>query len=632
MDTPAELPPGCLVVLIRLSDGMTADVVTARGEIPAFVAARQLADELVEGLVNASANHALGPLDVAVLGYRTNDEGAPQLYSLLPTGDMTPRFVPLDQVSQLPVETRAGEGQPRKWTVLPPCAGDPCAADALARVYQLVAVWLTGRFAARPPVIVHGTNPDGLDESYLRAARSLGLLATGYGPTRLLHYLFEPGAPPLPVGTWATPREAGRWAELFALSAELPKNADKPERRALATNDWDITDLWSAVFDVTWREDAVAWAGSGAFSHNREMWAQKMGNSPEQWEDAFAVDAEGGVAAIADGASTGIYCNIWADQLSKRFLTDRPDTRDPFSLNKWVNGLRSEWRTAIKYSSLNWSKQAKVDQTGAASTLLALEVGPETAGERPWRVCAVGDATLFWVRGGRLVATFPVVAADQFGSAPLLIRSNPGFKTLALAAAGTCRSGDRFVLATDAVSARLFKNVSVGPGPDWGRYERITQDAWREELDTLRQANDMVNDDCTLVVLRVAGGTDEPEEEIPDALPIDGELAEALAVEDSYGGTEDERLPTVRNKPDQRPEPTAKARTEEDAESADDPRSARPEDFVITADVGDLMLDIPHDPPADDPAERSAPRVEPPPAEEPPAARDGFPESTDTRD
>ena len=627
--TPAELPPGCLVLLIRLSAGMTADVVTARGEIPAFVAARQLADELVDGLVNAASEHALGPLDVAVLGYRTAEDGAPQLFSLLPTGEATPRFVPLAQVAQLPVEARAGEGQPKKWAALPPCEGEPCAADALARVYQMVAVWLTGRYTARQPVVIHCANPDGFDEPYLRVARSLGLLTTGYGPARLLHYLFEPGAPPFPVGSWTTPREAGRWGELLALSAELPEipDAGLPVRRALAINDWDITDQWSAVFDATWREDAVEWVGSGGFDRSREMWAQKMGNSPDQWEDAFAVDAPGGVAAVADGASTGIYCNIWAEQLSSRFLTDRPDTRDPVSLNKWVNGLRSEWRTAIKYSSLNWSKQAKVDQTGAAATLLTLETGPaDETGERPWRACAVGDASLFWIRAGRLLATFPVVAADQFGSAPLLIRSNPGFKTLALAAAGTCEPGDRFVMATDAVSARLFKSAAVGPGPDWGRFEHITQDAWRAELDTLRQANDMVNDDCTLVVLRVPGGVEEPSEPVPDATPVEEPEARA----------EDEG---------EQPELSEQAERAEvhDAEGADELRiedqrrteadRAPEQDLVISTDVGDLMLDFAHDPPpAEESAERPESRDESPSADEPPAARDGFPESTDTRD
>jgi hypothetical protein len=235
------------------------------------------------------------------------------------------------------------------------------------------------------------------------------------------------------------------------------------------------------------------------------MWTQKMGNTPEQWEDAFAVDAPNGAAAIADGASSGIYCRTWADRLSTRFLADRPDTRDPAILNKWVNGLRTEWRAAINYANLNWSKQAKVDQVGAAATLLGLELGPpDGAGALPWRACAVGDASLFWVRAGKLLASFPVVAADQFGSAPLLVRSNPGFKTQALHAAGTCEPGDRFVLATDAVAARLFKSAAAGE-VDWTRFEHVTEDEWRAELDALRSGNAMVNDDCTLVVLECAG-------------------------------------------------------------------------------------------------------------------------------
>jgi hypothetical protein len=275
---------------------------------------------------------------------------------------------------------------------------------------------------------------------------------------------------------------------------------------------WDIADPWDALFGQVPQEDVIAWADAGSgFASSRAMWAQKMGNTPEQWEDAYAVTE--GAAAIADGASSGIYCSIWAQQLSERFLADRPDARDPAALNKWVSGLRTEWRTAINYSTLNWSKQAKVDQVGAAATLLGLELGsPDASGARPWRACAVGDASLFWVRDGHLLATFPVVAADQFGSAPLLVRSNPGFRTVALSATGVCEPGDRFVLATDAVAARLFRSVA-GAGVDWHALEAISEGEWRAELDALRRTNDMVNDDCTLVVLRVgdeASGGNQP--------------------------------------------------------------------------------------------------------------------------
>ena len=584
-------PPGCLVLLLRLSAGMTADVVTGRGESVAFAAARQLADELLDGLVNtALGGYAVGAIDVAVLGYRTAEDGSPQLLSLLPDGDTKPRFVPLAQVAEMPAVPRDAEGQPKKWAVLPPCAGDPCPTAALASVYQMVSVWLTGRFAARPPVVIHCTGADALDEAYHRVARSLGLLATAHGPARLLTYVFaEPTPQPPPC------REGEQELDAPSSVSEVLRSCPpslqgggwgvgSPGR--VFVNDWDITDPWDALFTYAWHEDTTAWVGSGGFDRDRAMWAQKMGNTPEQWEDAYALDTPNGAAVVADGASSGIYCSIWAQQLSQRFLTDRPDTRDPVSLNKWVNGLRTEWRTAINYSNLNWSKQAKVDQVGAAATILTLETGPAGAGgERPWRACAVGDASLFWVRDGRLLATFPVVAADQFGSAPFLVRSNPGFRTLTVAAAGTCRPGDRFVLATDAVAARLFKSAAAGPGPEWGRFETITEDDWRAELDTLRRANDMVNDDCTLVVLRVSGG-DDPWR---------------------AGGVS----PLV----------------EQDAEESQDEQQERAED-QHSADRHSH-----DDQQGDDHQGADAPRSpeELPPADDPPAARDGFPEPTDPR-
>lgn len=550
-------PPGCLAVLVRLSADTATEVSAARGEAPAHRHAQLLADGLLDYL---TAHYAGGPLDVAVLGYRTSETGAPELLSLFPDGDAKPRFVPLSQVAQMPAVPRAAEDQPKKWTVAPPPAGEPCAAAALAKVYQLVSVWLTGRFAARPPVVIHCTGADGLDEPYFRAARSLNLLASACGPVRLMHYLFAP----------AEPDAAGR-AQLDEVSAELPANpdTDRPARRALFVNEWDILDQYDALFAFAPRDGAPP-RGPGAIARHRAMWAQKMGNTPEQWEDAHTTDAPNGAAAIADGASSGIYCRTWADQLCRAFLSARPDTRDPAILNKWVNGLRTEWRAAINYATLNWSKQAKVDQVGAAATLLGLEIGTTGAtGMRAWRACAVGDASLFHIRGGKLLATFPVTADDQFGSAPLLVRSSPGFRTTALAAEGTCAAGDRFVLATDAVAARLFKSIAQGAEPDWDRFETIDEDDWRAELDVLRRANDMVNDDCTLVVLVVAGtaaATIADMDPIPDAEPA--------------------------------PEP------EPDAPPARDDA------------VAELNLDA---------------QPEPPPADDPPAATEGGTEPTDSR-
>jgi hypothetical protein len=226
-------------------------------------------------------------------------------------------LIPLVELAALPAAPRTWEGDPRKWTTTSEYAGSAPAAAALAEVYRLVAVWLTGRYAARPPVIVHCTGGEGLDDAYARVARSLGLLVTAYGPARLLHVGFAADVEPVLCGLW--PEEVPEpWGALRELSAELPADPEgRPARRAVSVNTWSVLDAWGALFDLTPVEaafgfGAVAPRGFGAV---RELWAQKMGNTPEEWEDAYAADPAGGVAAVADGASTGIYCRAWADRL-----------------------------------------------------------------------------------------------------------------------------------------------------------------------------------------------------------------------------------------------------------------------------------------------------------------------------
>lgn len=517
-------PPGCLVVLIAQSPAMAGDARvrlahrTIEGEpefldLPRGFAARFLADELLDGLVNTLLAGYPVPLDVAVIGYSADEEGAFALASLLPDGRPRVQLNPLADLATLSVEPRARPGDPRKWTVPQADSGTAPAAAALAEIYRIVSVWMTGRYHARPPVVIHCTGGEGLDEDYARVARAFALLATAHGPARLLHVGFIDNHDPVLCGEWpeVVPEP---WSGLLDLSAWLPAGSDgRPARRAVSVNDWSIADAWSAIFDFAPVPDTgVEKPGASRFAPAvRELWTQKLGNQPEEWEDACATDASAGVAVVADGASSGIYCRLWADQLAKCFIVDRPDARDPTALARWVQGLREEWRTAIDYPALSWTKQRKVDETGAAATLLTLEVGPfGPDGGRSWRAAAIGDACLFWVRAGKLVASFPIVAAGQFGSAPLLVRSNNGYRTLALAAAGVCRPGDQFLLATDALAARLLQGLSAGPGPDWEEFETIDEDTWRRDLDSLRRTNEMVNDDCTLVAVRIlAAGPDE---------------------------------------------------------------------------------------------------------------------------
>ena len=210
----AEPPSGCLVILTPLSATMAEDArvwlahrYTPEGEpevrdLPKSFAARFLADELLEGLANTLNAGYPVPLDVAVLGYSANEDGALKLVSLLPVENPTLRLTPLVELVGYPVEMRGREGDPRKWTINLECVGSAPAAAALAEVYKLVSMWLTGRFVSRPPVVIHVTDGDGLDFAYSRVARSLGLLSTAYGSARVLHVGFAADVEPILCGVW----------------------------------------------------------------------------------------------------------------------------------------------------------------------------------------------------------------------------------------------------------------------------------------------------------------------------------------------------------------------------------------------------------------------------------------------
>lgn len=494
-----ETPPGGLVILLPLTAGMDGDAPTARGTVPMWVANHFFADEVVEGLVGpADAGAPAGRLDVAVIGYRADDDGRPRLTSLLPDGDPAPHFVSLAALAALPAGPRS-PGRPRRWTGCPDRGGGSPAAVALAEAYRLVVSWLAGRHAARAPVVVHCTAGAGLDATYARVARSLNLLATAGGPPRLVHCGWAAEGPDAAAPAEGSAAPPDPWQVVRELSAPLPDG-----RRALTVNEWPT----EMVAELLAPGGATAAAdippAADPFDLTRTFWTPKLGNAAGEWEDAFAVESATGTATVCDGASEGIFCRAWADLLARRATADRPEfaVQGPFA--RWVTACRQGWLDGINYTQLRWSQQHRVDAIGAAATLLALRVGPAAeTGDRPWAAAAVGDACLFWVRDNGLLGTFPVTARDQFGSAPLLVRSDPAYKSAATTAEGVCRPGDLFLLATDAVAGHLFRDPD-GP-TDWRRFETLAADDWLADMVAVRRGGEMVNDDCTLVVLRVAG-------------------------------------------------------------------------------------------------------------------------------
>ncbi len=240
------------------------------------------------------------------------------------------------------------------------------------------------------------------------------------------------------------------------------------------------------------------------------LWGPKGGNDEKEWEDGYATNAGAGVVALADGAGDGIFSKLWADLLLESFVAQPIPLDDPAAVEPWILAQRRAWLEAIRYPEQRWSIQMKIDRSCGAATFVALVLDPasDTLEQAPeatgWTAWAVGDACLFHIRDGALIGSFPVATASDFGTTPYLYQSKPMRPTpLAVVQRGELGPDDLIVLATDAVAQRLLAEVESGTPPDWRRFWDLDQEVWRREIAELRAQNAIVNDDCTLLVIRL---------------------------------------------------------------------------------------------------------------------------------
>ncbi len=485
-----SVPPACLIALVQLSEEMAAEVPSPLGEFPANFVATYSIDQLIESLV-FTANQGPLPiaLELAVIGYSATEQGV-HFTSLLPNSLVNSVWVPLETLLHLDPAPRA-EG-PRRWVLAPECSGEAAPGAALGYVHRLLVRWLGTRYYARPPVVVHYCDATGWTERTLAVAHSLSAFTTASGPARIFHASFIAGETGILPSN--TPLE-----ELPALWAALRTEC---LQGGVSINDDPLHAMWNLIFDDTECNSANFDESTSPLSTTNCFWTQKLGNEPNHWEDAFVVGECGTRWAVADGAGEGIFSKQLAMLLAEGFVNEKPDLTHGPSVAAWGSDLRRVFNEKIDYANLRWSQQKKVDDVGAAATLVGLEVGPPSeTGIRDWRALAVGDACLFWISGERW-GCFPVADEGQLSAAPDLFRTKPDARTPpVLFATGTCKPGDILLIATDAVAGLLLKRARTNP--DWSRYLSMDETAWRAEMDNCRTSGEMVNDDCTLVVIEV---------------------------------------------------------------------------------------------------------------------------------
>ena len=240
----------------------------------------------------------------------------------------------------------------------------------------------------------------------------------------------------------------------------------------------------------------------------------KDGNRPGECEDAFRVVFPSGGptvmrAAVSDGASESAFSRLWAQTLVDAFV-DRPLDLGGLteeSLLGWLRCCQDDWHAAVPWDRIPWHGEAKA-RAGSFATLLGLSLSAANEpGALLWEAAAVGDSCLFLVREDHLLVSFPLDDPARFDNNPPLVCSNPvnmgPLWDRVRRTGGECFPGDRFILASDALSAWFLARHASGEVP-WETLEKLDasdRDPWVADQ---RRTRGVRNDDITLVIAQVS--------------------------------------------------------------------------------------------------------------------------------
>ena len=254
--------------------------------------------------------------------------------------------------------------------------------------------------------------------------------------------------------------------------------------------------------------------------------APKDGNAPGEWQDG----ACGGVVAdgtgtprrarfvVLDGA-TGAYDPVrWVDQLVRSFAPQAGGAEgprlEPAAMHAWFAQMQDQWAADVRaFDSI--IEERKFTEVGSFATLLGFEIYGLDGAEPHWRAVALGDTVLFHVRAGRLIAVFPPMGPDDFGTLPDGVHTSPAslgrMTERLLVGGGVLEAGDFLFAATDAMAQWILRTIERDQAKVWATlttlahpdvFARLVEDQRREQ----NSAKRMKNDDVTLMRLRMLFG------------------------------------------------------------------------------------------------------------------------------
>jgi Protein phosphatase 2C len=212
------------------------------------------------------------------------------------------------------------------------------------------------------------------------------------------------------------------------------------------------------------------------------------------------------LAAVADGATEGMFGEIWSRILASRAAHVFPDCQlDQIvedSVRAWLRFKRRKASAGRALTRLPaWLEEPGLEQ-GAFSTFAAISL----AEDHTWTAVAVGDSCLFHVRANELLLQWPVQASADFAKRPYLLCSaqgpSPQLADNTHSVCGRWAVDDHFFLMSDALSCWFLRKCEQGEKP-WVSFLNLGTDeaggTFQDLVMRWREADGMRNDDVTLI-------------------------------------------------------------------------------------------------------------------------------------
>jgi len=233
----------------------------------------------------------------------------------------------------------------------------------------------------------------------------------------------------------------------------------------------------------------------------------KKGEHHDDCQDAFSV--KDSRYAIADGATLSFFPKWWAELLVEDFCS--PSDLSPTQENwkGWLVPIQKKWskkvEERVKAKNLFYLTNSFRSREPAVSTFIGLEIEKV---ERRWKVTIIGDSCLFHESKSGF-ESYLIKSSEDFTSSPdgfasyaEWIHHEPEFIE------GEFHSGDRFILATDALSKWILEPQEADRLKDvFNQFEQIKKDElpFEQFVEQARASEDirLVNDDVTLMLISV---------------------------------------------------------------------------------------------------------------------------------